>query len=76
MPIPRSKDPLQHLQAYIAERMTEHTKELALGRWSSEAAARELVGRVKALVDIQNEMQKLLSPGSSQAHYAEQDMTQ
>jgi hypothetical protein len=74
MAIPRTREPLQHMQAYIAKMMTTHTEELALGRWSGEAAARELVGRVKALVDLENELKKLLSPGSGNSHYAEKDM--
>lgn len=74
MPFPRGKDPVQHMLAYIADRMTDHTKDLALGRWETESNGRELVGRVKALVDLENELKKLLSPGSAHSHYSETDM--
>lgn len=60
---------------YIAKQKDAHAEELALGRWDGEAKARELVGRVKALIDVENEMKKLLSPGSAQSYYAEMDIT-
>lgn len=71
MGIPRREEPFQVLARKIRERRIEHAQELAIGRWDGEAQARELVGRIKALDDIESEMTKLTAPGS---HYSETDV--
>lgn len=72
MPIPRQKDPLRYMLDYIQQQKVAHTEELALGRWEGEPRARELVGRIKALSDLQSQMTDKLGPNSQ---YLEQDLT-
>lgn len=55
--LPRRKDPLYYMLDYIREQRTAHANELAIGRWEGEGQARELVGRVRALDDVLNEME-------------------
>lgn len=71
MPIPRREDPFQVIVRKVRERRIEHAQELAIGKWTGEPQARELVGRIKALDDIESEMTKLTAPGS---HYTETDV--
>lgn len=72
MAFPRQKDPLEHMLAYLASERKKHAGTLALGAWEGEAKARELVGRLKSINDIQAELEKTLGPHSQ---YLEQDLT-
>lgn len=64
MPIPRREDPLQTLLAFARQRRVDFAQELAVGKWSSEQQARELVGRVKELDALESEMKRLSAPGT------------
>lgn len=62
MALPRREDPLHHMLRYIREQRVAHAQKLAIGAWPNEAAAREFVGRIKSIDDIESEMEKLSRP--------------
>ena len=53
------QDPYSRLVRYIREKRRDAKDELAMGRWSGEAGAREIVGRFKALDDVFSEIDKI-----------------
>ena len=65
------EEPFSRLVRFVRDRRIEYTQELAIGRWDGEAQARELVGRVKQLDEIESEMKTISGPNS---HFGEADL--
>ena len=57
---------------FVRERRIDYAQELAVGRWDGEAQARELVGRIKQLDEIETEMRNISGPNT---HFGEVDLT-
>lgn len=68
---PAREDPFVRLVRFVRERRVEYAQELAIGRWDGEAQARELVGRIKQLDEIESEMKTISGPNS---HFGERDV--
>lgn len=70
MPPFRAREPFAQLLEFVREERVQAAQELAVGRWETEAAARELVGRVKALDAVESKMRDITGPNS---HFGERD---
>lgn len=57
---------------YLRKQRKEAANTLAIGRWEGEPAARELVGKVKALDDALREVANLAGPNF---HYDGEDVS-